>query len=212
MSRLLSAALSAFLLLLSPPPAAAQSYPPKDAGAADASFAAFREKLRTAAAAEDAESLAALTSPRVKLSFGGDEGRAALRRRAQEPEFWSELRRVLATPAGADGSGGYAAPYWHLIEHQAAFDPFETYFVPGEAMLRGGPAPDAKVLRLIRHVMVRLAKPFAPAPEGGVVEVELEDGSKGYAARSALISVLDYRAGFAKGPEGWRLQYFLAGD
>lgn len=195
------------------PVAAAQSYPPKDAGADDPVFAAFRQELRRIAAERDLRGLISLSAPDIHLSFGGDSGEEGLRRLSKSTDFWLALQRVLSTATIAQGEEGYVAPYWFAIEHDARFDPFETFFVMGsDVLLRKSADREAEAIGAVSYGFVRRLTPYRPEGEPEYVEVETSAGRKGFIASRLLRSVVDYRIGFTREGGGWRVSFFVAGD
>lgn len=210
----LAAALLAIpLALAAAGPALAKAYPPKDAAAGDSDFEAFRTKLRRVAAEHDLKGLISLSTDDVHLSFGGDVGEKGLKRLSRSPEFWSSLQRVLATAVAKDSTVGYVAPYWFTIEHDAAFDPYETYFVTGKSVvLRGTPEADGVMLDMLSYTFVRRVTPYQPNGDPEYVQVETSRGLDGYLPSGVLRSVVDYRVGFSKEGGAWKMRFFLAGD
>lgn len=43
-------------------------------------------------------------------------------------------------------------------------------------------------------------------------KIQTHDQKTGYVATQYLRSPIDYRAGFDKGPDGWKMTFFVAGD
>ena len=190
--------------------AAAQSHPPKDVGANDPAFAAFRTELRRVAAEHDLDALLGLITANAVFSFGGHEGVEGARELASRPEFWKELQRVLATASGSDGENAYVAPYWHRLPDYPDFDPYESFFVNGaDVPLRAAPDHESEIVARLSHQVVRWPPPYE---ESDFARVELADGREGYVERDEMLSIVDYRAGFVRQDGVWRLRYFLAGD
>lgn len=191
-------------------------HPPQDAAADDPEFAAFRAGLILAAKRRDAAAIADRSAPDVHLSFGGDAGQARLREMfAENPSLFHELIRALQHGATRDDDGGYSAPYWYALETPEPYDAYTTYFVPAsKVIVRAGPSRSAKAMGAVSFVFVgRAGGAVEPsAGGGGYQRVRLASGAEGYIHQDFLRSTIGYRAGFKKGPNGWRMIFFVAGD
>lgn len=179
----------------------------------DPSFPAYLDALRSAVATRDVEGVIALSTPEVKLSFGGDEGPGGARRifGAPDTEAWDALGRLLDDGFAWDGETA-VTPYWFAAEAPTSFDPYFTYFVDGkDVLLREGPGRSHPAIGAVSHdfvlthdVDVNATEPYEP--------VELANGRLGFMARRYLRQLIDYRAGFEKVDGAWKMRFFLAGD
>ncbi len=190
-------------------------YPPEDAAADDPEFAAYRARLVLAAKRRDVDALLALSDPEIRLSFGGDAGHKDLRRILATPDFdaWANLIFALENGVTRDEDGRYSAPYWFNLQTESPYDPYFTAFVPAwNVRLRAGPSIESEILGAISYEFVVLREPYVDLREDGFQAVRTADGTEGFIHGSYLRVIVDFRAGFERGPEGWRMTFFLAGD
>ena len=100
-----------------------------------------------------------------------------------------------------------------------AFDSFEFAAVTGSSVrVRSRPSLDGEVLATVSYEIVR---PFFEK-EAKVsmindekwpwLKVQLHDGTYGYIFGKYVRSSIDYRVGFEKKSEGWKIIFFIAGD
>lgn len=172
---------------------------------------AFRAALASAVRRRDANALAVLASPQVKVDFGGSSGTAELRRRlmgADGRRLWRELDRIL--PLGCAAQQGNLAIPGLFARDFGDQDPFEIMVVTGARVpLLAAPRSRARALRLLSWVAVRplsgddFQKPYRRVQFGR---------QTGYVAADKLRSPLDYRlvAGRTRGQ--WKIDALLAGD
>ncbi len=173
--------------------------------------ATFRTKLAAAVRRRDADALAVLASPDLRLDFGDGSGTAELRRRlggAEGGKLWRELDRIL--PLGcAVQQGNLVVPA--VFAHDfGETDPFDVMVVTGARVpLLMAPSATSRPLRLLSWTMVEpisaddFEKPFRQVRLGGQV---------GYVEASKLRSPLDYRLVVSRAPGGWKIAAFVAGD
>ena len=202
----------AFALTFAAVPAAAQqSYPPRDECRGDAAAQAFRHTLTTAVANRNAAMLQPLVAPDVKLDFGGGSGWALLQERLNAADYplWEELDRMLVLGCALD-EDEIALP-WHWGQDFGDIDYFETMLVTGRAVpLRAAAAPGAEVLARIDWELVTLVDGWNP--EADFLQVRDGRGRTGFIDTSHLRSLVDYRLIAQRGPNGYRIVYFIAGD
>jgi hypothetical protein len=182
--------------------------PPVDEGTQDASFAAYRAELVAAVRARDAERVAALSDPDIRLSFGGDGGAKALRDALARPGVWEDFEQLLSLGGKFQGEGetrSFWAPYVYSAWPDRQ-DAFESMVVIGaDVPLRESNAADAKTIALLSHDIVARA-------EGPSVNVKTADARTGWVDPRNLRSPVGYRAGFMKSGGRWRMNALVAGD
>ena len=186
---------------------------PKDECAADPGFAAYRERLAAAVTARDADQLKTLVDPKIKLSFGGDGGIAALEQRLSaapndgEPALWDELGAVLTLGCALD-KGTATMPYG--FARSAQVGPETLFPLREDVALHKEPSADSPVVaRLGWHVLTATAGD----PEQPFIAVKTDGGTQGYVARDAVRSGFGYRALFNKDAKGeWAMTALVAGD
>ena len=153
---------------------------------------------------------------RIKLDFGGGEGRAELRRRLADDSLglWDELDALMALGCSANKQGGITIP-WYFDQEMGQLDPFDTFVVSGEDVpLRSGPAADAPIVkRLSWDVVVQWRNQENP----DFLQVRWTDAEggepvEGYIDRDSLRSVIDYRLIASSRNGRWRVTSFVAGD
>jgi hypothetical protein len=213
------------LALLLPPAAEAThlTYPPFDEGTGDASFKAYRARLLGAVERRDAEAVAIMASPDIKLSFGDDGGRAQLIQELKDEvdgEWrWQTLERVLKE-GGGFRDGLFIAPWSFLYEPPEILDIYSVALVGGtNVRMRAAPSTDAQIIRALTYEVVEMP-PYDPSREDVATDssgrewrrMRTTPGEEGWIAASYLRILLDYRAGFQQTAQGWQMVFFLAGD
>lgn len=201
------------VLALAAVSAAAETLEPFDEAPQDPELVAVRDTLVEAVEARDPGALLPHVAPDVKLSFGGEEGRAALRDALRtDPSLWDELHWIL-THGGGFSDGMFLAPY--TFAGDTAADPFSAGIVTAsDVNLRASPDTNALVMDRLSHAVVEVVDWEAGefGLPGGWARVALPDGRHGYMARRYLRSPIDHRVLFEKADGGWRISSFLAGD
>lgn len=173
--------------------------------------AAFRASLAVAVRRRDANALAALASPQVKLDFGEGSGTAELRRRLagrEGPKLWRELDRILSLGCAAQ-QGNLTLP--SVFAHDFGdTDAFDVMVVTGARVpLLVAPGARARALRLLSWVAVKplsgddFEKPWRKVRFGR---------QTGYVEAARLRSPLDYRIVIGRVRGAWKIDAFLAGD
>lgn len=159
----------------------------------------------------DANALAALASPQVKLDFGEGSGTAELRRRLAGTEgrkLWRELELIL--PLGCAAQQGNLAIPGIFARDFGDLDPFDIMVVTGARVpLLVAPGARARTLRLLSWVAVKplsgddFEKPYRRVQFGR---------QTGYVETARLRSPLDYRIVVGRTRGQWKIEAFLAGD
>lgn len=195
-----------------PPAASAPSAPavngPKlafvDEAAKDPSFAAYRDQLLAAVRARDAKAVFALVDPNVRTSFGGDAGHASL-----TEEHWRALEELLPM-GGSFREGMFWAPYVYSAwtESHDAFE--ELAVVADDVPLREAADASAPAIATLSRDLVKRAG--TPGERGPWMKITTADGKTGFVESKFVRSSVDYRAGFVKTPDGWRMNALVAGD
>lgn len=170
----------------------------------------FRQRLALAVEARDAEGVAALAAPDVKLDFGGGGGRAELLARlaAGDDALWAELEELMQLGCAANGQGGATIP-WYFAQDIPA-DPYSGMIVTGnEVPLRESPDAVAVPLAELNWDAVELLDDFDP--EAPYQRVRFDDMT-GYVETDKLRSIIDYRITASSRNDKWRITSFVAGD
>ena len=173
--------------------------------------AAFRTRLTAAVRRRDANALAALALPDLRLDFGDGSGTAELRRRlggAEGGKLWRELDRIL--PLGCAVQQGNLVMPAVFAHDFGETDPFDVMLVTGARVpLLMAPSATSRPLRLFSWTMVEPVS--ADDFEQPFRQVRLGD-QVGYVDASRLRSPLDYRLVVSRAPGGWKIGAFVAGD
>jgi hypothetical protein len=207
-----------------PPPAAiantdapilkAASYPPRDDCADLPGWPAFRAKLDKAVAARDADALAALTDPDIRLDFGGGAGVKELRRRLIDPDYrlWDEIATLLPLGCGSLNGDGAAMP-WIFADGPADADPNLDVLVLGSAVpAYSKPDRRSSVVARLDWALVSLdAGPASPS-ESFTAVVLPDRKTTAFVETAKLRSLIDYRLLATRTEQGWRITALLAGD
>jgi hypothetical protein len=195
-----------------PAPRGEGAYAPRDGCAQKPGATEFRRALVAAVKARDAEALAALAAPDVKLDFGGGAGRAELRKRLSDKDapLWEELDELLALGCAVNEQGGITMP-WHFAQEIGGVDPMMGMIVTGEKVpLLDAPAEDAKPVAQLSWDAVELAGGLQP--EAPFQKVTTTDGKSGFVASDKLRSLIDYRIIASSRDGEWSFTTLVAGD
>ena len=191
-------------------------YAPRDECGEVAGADKFRRSLARAVGNRDADALAALAAPDVKLDFGGGAGTAELRARlAQEDSpLWSELDALLALGCAVNPQGGIAIP-WYWAQTIEGVDPMMGMLVTGENVpLYRRADPASEKLAELSWDAVELTDGLAPeARFQQVTTAKAADGEvTGFVASDQLRSLIDYRLIASSRDGKWSFTSLVAGD
>ncbi|MCW1427886.1 hypothetical protein [Novosphingobium sp. JCM 18896] len=173
---------------------------------------AFRERLAAAVQARDAEAIAAMATPDIRLGFGGQDGvqrfRAALK--APDGKLMNELAALLPLGcAGSDG-GGLTVP-WYFQQEVGDVDSYSAMLVTGvNVPLLAEAKPGAAVSETLSWDLVSLTKGLSPGAP--FQQVKSAAGKTGYVATDKLRSLLAHRLLAVKQGQDWKITAVLAGD
>lgn len=188
--------------------------PVPDESGKDDSFAQFRAELLAAVARKDAKWLLSAVAEDVKVSFGGEDGRADFARhweleRPERSRVWGVLRTLMELGGTFDSEGNFTAPYT-FTHFPQEWDAFESVVCvrPRMALLEAGRA-GARVVRRLEWEILSLVEGMG---EGRYLRVKTGDGVEGWVASEEVRSPLDYRARFVKVEGKWRMVFLVAGD
>lgn len=184
---------------------------PQDTCATVKGATEFRDSLRAAIEARDADALVALAAEDIRLDFGGGAGKAELRARLGDEALglWDELRMLLSLGCSANKQGGITIP-WYFDQDLGATDPFEAMIVTGEDVpVLDRADPTSRPIASVSWDLVTLA---APMSEEAYQQIELSDGTTGFVATDRLRSVIDYRLIASSRNDRWRITSLVAGD
>jgi len=187
-------------------------YAPRDACRELPGARAFRERLAAAVEARDADAIAAMASPDIRLGFGGEDGRkrflAALK--APDGKAMKELAELLPLGCAASEGRGLTIP-WYFAQDFGDLDTYSAMLVTGQDVSlqmegRGGPVENARVSWDIVTLPPSGLKPTADNQEVAF------HGKVGAIATSELRSLLDYRLLANRKGDTWQITAFVAGD
>src|SRR5262245_7375220 len=191
---------------------------PADEAVRRPDFFALRAQLQAAIARHDVAALLEVVDPKIKNSFGGDDGIEEFKRmwriNDSDSELWQELGAVLALGGTFEGEDRFMAPYTFSRWPDQA-DSFEHVAVIGtNVRIRTAPNPDAATINQASFSILKLAGESQQRDwrREQWTAIELEGGRKGYIATKFIRSPIDYRAGFTFSGGRWRLSLFVAGD
>jgi hypothetical protein len=188
------------------------TYPPADECARLPGAEDFRRALAAAVLAKDANAVASLALPTVRLGFGGDDGRERLRQQLSEGDgkLMAELAALLRLGCAADAEGGMTMP-WYFAQDFGDVDSYSAMLVTGaEVPLFAAPDARSMVRQRLSWDLVTLAG--GPAPGKPFQQVTAADGASGYVASEKLRSLLAYRLLAARQGGIWRISALVSGD
>lgn len=193
------------------PPLKAASYPPRDECMDLPGWPEFRSKLESAVATRDADALAALTDPAVKLDFGGGFGVKEMRLRLRDKDYklWDALAALL--PLGCAAEEGGATMPWIFARAPEDVDAYSGMLALGPDV----PAytkPDAGTEPFTTLNWALVNSEQYEEPKTPFALVTLPSGKKAYIETARLRSIIDYRLLASRTKQGWRIDGLLAGD
>lgn len=203
---------------------------PVDEAKKDASFLAFRTRLIAAAQRKDIKYIISILDPKIKSSYGGDDGKADFREFWKlgdvKSRFWEEFLRTIKNGGTFDGEGknrysSFTAPYLFSVMPDD-LDSFEHSAIFGNNVnLREQPNANGKVVAQLSYNVVKVDGDASTKLKTGPGEndwefdwfkIETLGGKKGFVKSEFVRSAIDYRAGFEKKKGVWKMTFFIAGD
>jgi hypothetical protein len=174
----------------------------------------FHEHLVEAVQLRDANALAALADPKIKLDFGGGGGIEELKRKlsAVTPghDLWKSLEQLLRLGCAKGQGSEIVMPWLFSQELDSSVDPAAAMLVMGEDVpILPEPRASAKPIGTISWDVIHLsafdpAKPFQP--------VSMPLHAEGWMATDKLRSLLDYRLLASREGGQWKITALVAGD
>lgn len=171
----------------------------------------FRSALAAAVLARDADAVAALAEPAVRLGFAGDDGRVRLRAKlAENGALFGELEALLRLGCARDATGGITLP-WYFAQDYGDVDSFSAMLVTGAAVpLLAEGKPGAAVKQTLSWDLVTLDKGWFP--EKPFQQATTLSGAKGFVPTDKLRSMLAYRLLATRQGGVWKISAIVAGD
>lgn len=172
----------------------------------------FRTQLRETIQSRDADRLAALAAPDVKLDFGGGSGTGQLRAQLSgvRRDLWAELGELMELGCGVNEQGGITIP-WFAAKPIEGADAATAMIVTGEKVpLQESAADASRVVEQISWDVVTLVGVLQP--QDTMQKVKTIDGTVGYIATDRLRSLLDYRLIASSRDGKWSFTSLVAGD
>lgn len=172
----------------------------------------FRRALAAAVLAKDADAIAAMALPTVRLGFGGDDGRKRLRARLAENggALIGELAALLRLGCAADARGGITIP-WYFAQDYGDVDSYSAMLVTGvDVPLRAAADPGSAVRQRLSWELVTLDGGLSPGKP--FQQVTTPGGARGFVATDSLRSLLAYRLLATREGGAWKIAALVAGD
>jgi len=192
---------------------------PVDEASSDPSFATFRETLKGVVKRKDTTALLAVIDPKIRASFGAENGLPAFRKMwkldQSDSKLWRELEEVLRLGGSfktlPDGPKVFWAPYTFSNFPEDGSDAFTTLIViDSDVPLKSEARASSKTLGTLSHDLVQIAS--GDRFDGDWRKVVTSNGVSGYLPGAKVRSHIDYRAGFEKKTGQWTMTIFVAGD
>jgi hypothetical protein len=190
---------------------------PVDESGRDPAFHAFHAALAAAVARRDTAALLAVVDPKIRTSFGDDNGIEAFRARWLGPDarenLWHELGDVLALGGTFSSDSQFVAPYT-FSRWPESLDGFEHVAVTAaDVPVRTAPLDDATVLATVSYAIFRLDpnRALANALDGWTV-IDRGADTPGFIETGHVRSPMNYRAFFQRQAGTWRMNLLIAGD
>jgi hypothetical protein len=195
-----------------PPKLGSGEYAPRDECQDQPGAEDFRAALTKAVKDRDADALAALAAPDVKLDFGGGTGIGELRTRLAKKDWslWDELDTLLPLGCAVNDQGGITIP-WYFAQPIPEVDHANGMIVMGENVpLLAEPKPGAAKVATLSWDVVALEGGLQPADK--YQKVKVPGGKEGWVATAKLRSQLDYRLIASSRDGKWSFTSLVAGD
>jgi hypothetical protein len=198
---------------------------PIDEAGLDPSFLAFRNKLIAAVERRDARYLVSILDPKVKMSFGEEEGVGDFKRvfsiNNRNAQFWGDFLAALKLGGsflreGDKRTGLFYSPYTYSTfpEDLDSYD--ESVIIGKNVPLRRDPRPNAPVVATLSYNIVRVQHETLPksgrSEYPGWLLLKTLGGLEGFVRQRSVRSAIDWRAGFEKKRGRWVLVNFNSGD
>lgn len=197
---------------------------PVDESKKDASFLAFRTNLIKAVEKRDSKFIIEMLDPNIKLSFGGSEGIRDFKKiwkpESANSKFWSEFSAVIKNGGLFINDGNakiFTAPY-SFNAFPDDLDVFEYSVIFGNNVnLRSQPNLQSSVITQLSYNIVKVDFENSVKQKGKEndyewLKIETLGGKKGFVKAEYVRSPIDYRAGFEKKKDKWKMTFFIAGD
>jgi hypothetical protein len=195
------------------PKLAVGKYAPRDECQDQPGAEDFRRTLAKAVKDRDADALAALAAPDVKLDFGGGTGIGELRTRLAKKDWslWDELDQLMELGCAVNEQGGITMP-WYFAQPIDEVDHAMGMLVTGEKVpLHKDASADSPTVTEISWDVVELKGGLQPGDK--FQEVVTPDGkTAGFVATDKLRSLLDYRLIASSRDGKWSFTSLVAGD
>lgn len=186
---------------------------PVDETGLDESFSRFMERLRTAVAERDTDTVMTLAREDMMLGFGGG-GHKDLPQWLSDGSLWQDLERITGLGSVRENENSYCVPYSACVPDDVAkhHDLFATLIVVDpQAALLAEPTPDAKVVRRLDYDILTIDH-NSSLDSDDFYPVKHDDGSAGYIAQDHVRWMIGYRLYIYRGPQGWRITHLVSGD
>lgn len=155
-------------------------------------------------------------------SFGGDLGVESfmefwkVNHNPDNSLVWQELQAALDLEGVSKSGTEMIFPYlftdWPDSDASFYYDPFIYEAVTGSRVnLRDKPSMQGNILRQISYEIIRVIDSNGTLPKGWV-KAQTHDRKIGYISSRYVRSPIYYRLGFRKKADGWKIDYFVAGD
>lgn len=175
----------------------------------------FVKHIRQVVNDKDLPALKKLIDRNGKFSFGGHEGLEGfielwgLEQNPEKSIVWKVLKTILDMGGVSKSGKSMIFPYL-FTDWPDQYDAFQYGAITGERVnLRTKPSLDSQVIRQMSYEIVL---PIRSTPLPDWQKIQTHDQKTGYVSMRYLRSPIGYRAGFNKGPNGWKMTFFVAGD
>ncbi|UAB79405.1 hypothetical protein INR77_06965 [Erythrobacter sp. SCSIO 43205] len=214
MTRVITIVLAAFALSA---PVQAEHLAPRNECAKLTGASDFVRTLTTAVANRNAEMLRGIVDENIVLDFGGGSGWNEMQGRLLSPDYnlWAELDAVLRLGCGAYDDGSIAMPLYWVKPMPDGYESYGTYIVTGSKVPLYSAQTAGAVFTHLDWEAVELVAYLESVELGedpALVEIRRADGTRGFADRALLRSLVDYRLLAAAEDGAWRITHFIAGD
>jgi hypothetical protein len=199
-------------------PAAAGSverFPPKDECLPVDGYFEFRQKFESIVQRRDMAAFLGLISPDISWTFGGEFGRDSFAAEwklstGKASPIWAELDKIIRLGCAGGEEEIVSMPHMFSQEVGTADRAASIALVLGpKVKLRAGPSTATAQKSLLNWEVVTIGD---KDPSGKWTKVETGDGKSGYVRNDYLRGFLDYRIGFQRKENGWKIIYFTAGE
>ena len=178
----------------------------------------FVKRFRQIIKNKDLPALKKVIDEEGKFSFGGHTGvddfveMWELQYKPNNSKVWHVLQTLLDMGGVSEGGNFMMFPYLYA-DWPDQYDAFQYAAITGARVnLRAKPSLNGGVIRQMSYEIVQPIQQANRTRQPVWQKIQTHDQKIGYVSAKYVRSSIDYRVGFTKDSEGWKMTFFVAGD